>query len=147
MYCPHCGTPATQSLSFCNRCGASLREKGEIKITGAISALLTAITLVALGGLGIMLGGALVLRNGASLGQELIGFFMLFTFLIIAMTEFMLVRNVSKLIGSLENQPKFTPVQQPPLELRPPSVSSMGEPVGSVTENTTRTLGYARREL
>ena len=146
MYCPHCGTPTSQSLSFCNRCGASLREKGETKITGAISALLTAITLVALGGLGIMLGGALVLRNGAGLGHELIGFFMFFTFLIIAMTEFMLVRNVSKLIGSTENQPKFTSAQQPPLELHPPSVSSMGEPLGSVTENTTRTLEYARRE-
>jgi len=146
MYCPHCGTPTTQSLSFCNRCGASLREKGETKITGAISALLTAITLVALGGLGIMLGGALVLRNGAGLGHELIGFFMFFTFLIIAMTEFMLVRNVSKLIGSTENQPKFAPAQQTPLELRPPPVSSMGEPLGSVTENTTRTLEYARRE-
>ena len=146
MYCPHCGTPATQSLSFCNRCGASLKEKVETKITGAISALLTAITLVALGGLGIMLGGALVLRNGAGLGQDLIGFFMLFTFLIIAMTEFMLVRNVSKLIGSTANQQKFTPAQQPPLELRPHSVSSIGEPVGSVTENTTRTLEYLRRE-
>jgi hypothetical protein len=146
MYCAQCGTPTTQSLSFCNRCGASLREKGETKITGAISALVTAITLVALGGLGIMLGGALVLRNGGGLGQELIGFFMLFTFLIIAMTEFMLVRNVSKLIGSTQPEPKPLPVQQPPLELRPPLVTSMGEPIGSVTDSTTRTLEYARRE-
>lgn len=146
MYCPHCGTPTTQSLSFCNRCGASLREKSETKITGPMSAMLTAITLVALGGLGIMLGGALVLHNGAGLGHELVGFFMLFTFLIIAMTEFMLVKNVSRLIGWTGNQPKSTPVQQPPHELRPATVSSMGEPVGSVVENTTRTLEYARRE-
>ena len=146
MYCPHCGTPTTKSLSFCNRCGASLKERGETKITGAISALLTAITLVALGGLGIMLGGILILFKEAGLGEEFVAFFMLFTFLITAMTEFMLIRNVSKLIGSGGTQPKFTPVHQPPLELRPPSVSSLGEPAGSVVENTTRTLEYTRRE-
>jgi len=146
MYCSHCGTPVTSGLSFCNRCGAGLRERGEPKNTGAITALLTAITLLGLGGLGIMLGGALVLRNGAGLGPELIGFFMLFTFLIVSVTEFMLVRNVSRLTGSSERQPKLTPVQQPPLELRSPAASSLGEPMSSVTENTTRTLEYARRE-
>ncbi len=83
MYCSHCGTPVTPGLSFCNRCGGGLREKVETKHTGAITALLTAVTLLGLGGLGIMFGGALVLRNGAGLGPELIGFFMLCTFLII----------------------------------------------------------------
>jgi hypothetical protein len=38
-----------------------------------------------------MLGGSLVLKNEAGLKQELIGVFMLFTFLIVSMTEFMLV--------------------------------------------------------
>jgi hypothetical protein len=28
--------------------------------------------------------------------------------------------------------------------LRPPTTTSFGEPVGSVTDNTTRTLEYAR---
>ncbi len=58
-------------------------------------------------GLGIMLGGALVLRKEAGLGQELIGVFMLFTFLIVGMTEFMLVRNLSKLTGSTERTKYF----------------------------------------
>ena len=84
MYCVNCGTPLTQGLSYCNRCGANLREKSEPS-TGAISAFLTAITLVGIAGLGIMLGGALVLRRGADLSQEMIGFFMLFTFLIVGL--------------------------------------------------------------
>ena len=93
MYCANCGTPRTQGLSYCNRCGIDLRERVETR-TGAISAFLTAITLLGVAGLGIMLGGALVLRTEAGLSQDLIGVFMLFTFLIVVLTEFMLVRNL-----------------------------------------------------
>src|SRR5262249_54860880 len=113
---------------------------------GAITAFLTAITLLGVSGLAIMLAGALVLRRGANLGQDLIGFFMLFTFLIVSITEIMLVRNLSKLSGSNERK-NFLPTP-PPMQhdLRLPQGTPLGEPVGSVTENTTRTLEYARRE-
>ena len=146
MYCVNCGAPRTQGLSYCNRCGADLRERVESSNTGAITAFLTAITLLGLGGLGILLGGALVLRRGALLSQELIGVFMLFTFLIVSMTEIMLVKNLSKLFSSSERKNYF-PVA-PPIQpdLRLPQGTPLGEPVGSVTENTTRTLEYARRE-
>ena len=146
MYCVHCGTPLTQGLSYCNRCGANLRERSETK-TGAIGAFLTAITLLGVIGLGIMLGGALVLRSEVGLSQELIGVFMLFTFLITGVTEFMLVRNLSKLLGSTE---RIKYLQAPPMaaphELRLPQATPFGEPVSSVTDSTTRTLEYARRE-
>ena len=59
MYCAQCGTPLTQGLSYCNRCGTSLRERSTTN-TGAISAFLTAITLIGVGGLGLMFAGALV---------------------------------------------------------------------------------------
>ena len=146
MYCVNCGAPRTQGLSYCNRCGADLRERVESSNTGAITAFLTAITLLGLGGLGILLGGALVLRRGALLSQDLIGVFMLFTFLIVSLTEIMLVKNLSKLFSSSERKNNF-PVG-PPIEhdLRLPQGTPLGEPVGSVTENTTRTLEYARRE-
>lgn len=145
MYCSNCGTPITQGLSYCNRCGSSLRERSEVK-TGAISAFLTAITLIGICGLGIMFAGSLILRRGALLSQEMIGFFMLFTFLIVGMTEIMLIRNLSKLTGTSE--PKKNQLPTPPLQhdLRLPPAMPLGEPVGSVTENTTRTLEYARRE-
>ena len=146
MYCANCGTPNTQSLSYCNRCGADLRERVESTNTKAITAFLSAITLIAVSGLAIMLGGALMLRKGANLSQELIGFFMLFTFLIVSTTEIMLIRNLSKLSGSTERRNSFPappPMQQ---DLRLPQGTPLGEPIGSVTENTTRTLEYARRE-
>lgn len=148
MYCANCGTQLVQGLSYCNRCGFNLKERTESNTgsnTAAISAFLTAVTLIGIAGLGIMLGGALVLRKEAGLSQELIGIFMLFTFLIVSATELMLIRNLSKLTSSKENQMRSLP---PPVyhDLRLPQHSTLGEPVPSVTENTTRTLEYERRE-
>ena len=145
MYCASCGTPLTQGLSYCNRCGANLREHKETN-TGAITAFLTAITLIGVIGLGIMLGGALVLRREAGLGHEMVGFFMFFTFVIVAMTEFMLMRSLSKLTSSTE-ETKYLPAPHvAPHDLRLPQAQPLGEPVPSVTDNTTRTLEYVRRE-
>ena len=144
MYCTNCAAPISPGLSYCNRCGASLREKeivgGSTKT--AIPAFLTAITVIAAIGLGIMLGGAIALRKEAGLPEELIGVFMLFAFLITAVSEVMLIRQLSRLTGSLANQRALPPVQTVPYELR----AAPGEPVPSVTENTTRTLEYAKRE-
>jgi len=146
MYCSNCGTPVTNEVSFCNRCGTGLRERTESTNTGAITAFLTAITVIGIVGLGIMLGGSLVLRKEAGLPVELVGFFMLFTFVIVALIEIMLVRNLSKVTNSSERKQYLPVTQQPPLELRPPTTTNFAEPIGSVTDNTTRTLEYARRD-
>jgi len=114
--------------------------------TKAIAAFLSAITLLGMAGLGVMLAGALILRRGALLSQELIGVFMLFTFLITGMVEVMLVRNLSKLMNDKEKKNYFPAPQPVSHDLRLPQGMPLGEPVGSVTENTTRTLEYARRE-
>ncbi|HKS08106.1 MAG TPA: hypothetical protein VJS13_01070 [Pyrinomonadaceae bacterium] len=144
MYCANCGTQLVAGLSYCNRCGFDLRERVESN-TASITAFLTAITLTGIVGLAIMFAGALVLRRGALLSQELIGFFMLFTFLITGLTEFMLFRNLSRLTAPRESKMRSLP---PPManDLRLPHASHLGEPVPSVTENTTRTLEYLTRE-
>ena len=146
MYCANCGTPRTQGLSYCNRCGTDLRERVETGNTRTITVFLSAMTLIGVCGMFVMLAGALLLRKGANLSQELVGVFMLFTFLIVTITEIMLFRNLSKVSGSTERQkslPASPPTQH---DLRLPQGIPLGEPVGSVTENTTRTLEYARRE-
>ena len=146
MYCAACGTPLTPGLSYCNRCGASLKERSEPKVS-AIPAFLTAITLIAIVGLGIMLGGALTLRRDAGMAQEIVGFFMLFTFIIVVVTEVLLVRQLSRLTGNAEHvvtppAPSFVPA----LEARALPARAPGEPIPSVTENTTRTLEYSRNQ-
>lgn len=147
MYCSACGTPLAPGLSFCNRCGMSLRERHEPKQGGAIAAFLAAITIIGVGGLGIMLGGALTLTKEAQLKEELVGFFMFFTFVIVVLTEILLVRQLSRLTASKQAKAIDAP-QQPflPAELRPALPHSLAEPVASVTENTTRTLKYSRTE-
>jgi len=146
MYCANCGTPRTQGLSYCNRCGADLRERVEASNTKAIAAFLTAMTLIGVSGMAVMLAGALLLRKGAGLSQELIGVFMLFTFLLVSMTELLLFRNLSKLSGSSERKNLFPAPSPTQHDLRLPQGAPLGEPVGSVTENTTRTFDYLPRE-
>jgi len=144
MYCATCGTPLAPGLSYCNRCGVSLKERTEIPSnTKSVAAFLTAITLIGLIGMGIMLGGMVTLSTEAHLSEPLVGFYMLFTFLIVAITEILLVRQLSRLTGSSERIVIELP-QQPvtPSELYGTHPRNLAEQVPSVTENTTRTLGY-----
>jgi predicted nucleic acid-binding Zn ribbon protein len=144
MYCSACGTPLAPGLSFCNRCGMGLKEPQKSN-AGPIIAFLTAITMLGVMGLGIMFGGALTLSKEAHLRDEVIGLFMLFTFLIVAITEIMLLRQLSKFTGNrtpktLEHAPQvnqFRPAETP---------RTLAENLPSVTENTTRTLEYSRNE-
>ncbi|MEP6742218.1 MAG: zinc ribbon domain-containing protein [bacterium] len=149
MFCSTCGTTITPGLSFCNRCGASLKERTEVTVkTGAIVAVLIAITILGLGGLGIMLGGALALKQEANLGEDVVGMFMFFTFFIVCLTEFFLVRQLSRLTGSTEPKRKSLPTPTTmPNELRAAQAQrGLPEAMPSVTENTTRTLEYSRNE-
>jgi hypothetical protein len=145
MYCSSCGAPITQGLSFCNRCGANLKDRSGSQNMGPISAFLTAIVILGVVGLGIMLGGSLVLRKEAGFPFELVAIFMSFVLLIVGTIEFMLIRQLSRLTGAIDDRRYFLPAQ-PLNELSPASVNNPGQPVGSVTDNTTRTLEYARRE-
>ena len=145
MYCANCGAALGPGLSYCNRCGFNLREKSESK-TGVISAFLTAITVLGTVGLAIMLFGAIVLRRKANLDPELIGIFMTFIFLLVGLTEFMLIKSLSKVLDSKDSKEVRSLPGPVTNDLRLPQASSLGEPLPSVTENTTRTLEYARRE-
>jgi len=147
MFCVACGTPLTPGLSYCNRCGTSLKERSTPSNpprTGVIAAFLAAITVIGVSGLGIMLGGTVTLKNEANLPVELIGFFMLFTFITVIVIEILLLRQLSKVTSAPETKaldvaPQFTS----PAQLHSPTPRSLAEPVPSVTENTTRTLQYS----
>ena len=150
MYCATCGTLLTPGLSYCNRCGASLKERSESSHTGSIAAFLAAITLIGLIGMGILLGGMVTLSRDARLSEPFVAFFMLFTFLTVVTTEILLARQLSRIISSGER--KVIDVidlpQQPvmPSEFRAAQPRTLAEPMQSVTENTTRTLDYSRNE-
>jgi hypothetical protein len=90
-----------------------------------------------------MFGGALSFKK-AGFAEDFIGLFIVCMFVLVGFAEFMLVKNLSKLSGAQESKKRsLPPVDQ---DLRLPQASNLGEPVPSVTENTTRTLEYERRK-
>ena len=147
MYCSACGTQIAPGLSYCNRCGMGLKEPAKPKSgAGPIVAFLVAITMIGVMGLGIMLGGALTLAKEANVRDDIVGVFMMFTFLIVLITEIMLVRQLSRFTGSAKT-PKVVE-QQPHVNefLTTQTPRGLPENLPSVTENTTRTLEYSRNE-
>ncbi len=149
MYCSACGSPITPGLSFCNRCGMSLKERStDSRSSFPVVALVFAMVLVAVSAMGLLLGGPIALKREGQFGEELVVLFMFLTFLITAFTEIFLYRQLSRLTA----QPKLPAVQ--PIALPTPATTeyyapqprSLAEPLPSVTENTTRTLEYQRNQ-
>src|SRR5467141_3619079 len=127
MYCSNCGTPVDAGLSFCNRCGTILnKERSRTKETELGGGLIAAVVLVALLGLGIMLGGSIALKKGGEFDKDVIALFMVFSFAIVAFVELFLVRQLSRVLGATSKQdrlespaqPLFQPAQVPASELR-----------------------------
>ena len=146
MYCSGCGSPIAPGLSFCNRCGTSLKERSGSREVGAIGAIVTAMVVVALAAMGLLLGGPIALKREGGFGEELIVLFMFLTFLICAFSEIFLYRQLSRLTNP-KREPMALPAQpMMQAEFRAPQPLSLAEPSASVTENTTRTLEYARDE-
>ena len=146
MYCSACGTPLAAGLSYCNRCGMSLKERSEPTPT-VVGSYLTSITVIGVGGLGLMLGGAIALKNGGHFGEEIVGVFMVMCFFIVALVEFFLCRQLSRISRQVDHQTQLAPpAAAPPIDFRVPQPRGLAEPLQSVTENTTRTLEYSRNE-
>ena len=148
MHCSSCGSPIAPGLSFCNRCGMSLKERTDSKQTSAIAALVTAMTLIAVPGMGLLLGGPIALKREGQFGEELVVLFMFLTFFIVAITEFFLYRQLGRLTSAGEERASLAPPRQSEIltEFRSPQPQRLAEPIPSVTENTTRTLQYSRDE-
>jgi predicted lipid-binding transport protein (Tim44 family) len=129
------------------------KERVESSHAGIITALITGIVMVGLGGLGIMLAGALNLKTYGQLGNDVVAIFMFLTFLIVITVEMFLLRQLSRVLGEASRrnqldqpQPLFQPASASTNELRAAPVRTLPEPIPSVTENTTRTLEHSLRE-
>ncbi|HEV7475592.1 MAG TPA: zinc ribbon domain-containing protein [Pyrinomonadaceae bacterium] len=145
MYCSACGTPLAPGLSYCNRCGMSLKERSEPNTSSLVTPYLVAISIVGIAGLCVVLGGAIALRNGAHFEEDIVGIFMLMSFFLVSLIEFFLCRQLSRILKASQYLTPATPAPMPG-EFRPPQPRALVEPLPSVTENTTRTLEYSRRE-
>lgn len=161
MYCPSCGNAVSESLKYCNRCGASLGAgEGEAGVplaglTGPAWAISLATVFITLGGLAMLFVLALqLIYRGSDLTPA--GGIMTLAFLaVIAAVDWMLIRQLARVIdvyraggGRAAAKPRADAAQGPAelTERQPARLDAPREPLGSVTDQTTRTLEHAPRE-
>jgi uncharacterized paraquat-inducible protein A len=155
MYCPSCGNELTAELVYCNRCGANLRplsnpSETSGKMVGLTWAIATAITLVSLGGFGLIFALAITLINkGVNLSGGGITLIVVFLLVILAIA-WLLTRQLSRVLDLSElmgGAPSARKAQPAALTDKPiPQISSPREPVDSVTDHTTRMFEPVHKE-
>ena len=151
MYCPSCGTEYTIELKYCNRCGANLNTEMAtqpqivpISLTKPAIVLGAILTLLTLGGFGVLISGAVELSRAARLDPDGITGIVITGMLTILITDIFLVRLLTKIINaSLSSGTQTQPRRSN--ALGNPSVAQLPQPpparlqgVPSVTEGTTR---------
>ena len=150
MYCPTCGNEITVELKYCNRCGANLAlpTTSTTMMLAPPKLIFPSIVLgiTILGSLGIIFGAA---TEFAKLGVH--PFAIVWMVLFSAATLFgcvgLLIRFLTKMMTMGREITAPQPQSRPTFTDRPtmPHLPRM-EPVGSVTENTTRTFAPVYRE-
>lgn len=153
MYCPSCGTEVTSGLNFCNRCGANLSQASNLPEQPVRYVSLTgptiAIALMVVIGLGITFASVSGLARD-NIHPVALTWMVIAGLAMITGVAALIIRQWSNLAGVVkpkeQSHPRkksadkeFVPAQLPPLR---------SEPIGSVTENTTRTFepAYIERE-
>lgn len=143
MYCSTCGSLMNAELNYCKNCGTKLaKEKDKDSTKSILDNLLTTLFLVVMFGLGILVGlVAVLLGNGVN--HETVAIIAVCYLVAVFGICFMLLSQVPKLINAKLNPKRETPESYQPPQLFAKTTAQLEqhrEPVGSVTENTTRTF-------
>ncbi len=151
MYCPSCGTEYTIELKYCNRCGANLdtglstlAQIVPVSLTKPTLVLGAVITILTLGGFGMLMTAAIELSRAARLDPEGITGIVIMGMLTILTTDIFLVRLLTKIINASLSSGSFAQPRQSKKSAnrsvvqlpQPPTARLRGVP--SVTEGTTR---------
>jgi hypothetical protein len=144
VYCSSCGVDSVEGLRYCKRCGANLTNAAGSSPPANIPVALTITFLIVIGGvfcvgLGLPLAAAHDMKSICFSTSEMMILFMAdfgLTLAIVAMLVWLFLRLIK--------QPHQTDpvrwVELPPGEPARPQIASPPQSIGSVTENTTRTL-------
>jgi len=150
MFCPSCGVEYTVELKYCNRCGANLNTLVTpqpapvvVNVTKPILIISLLLSLITLGGMGALVGGATALAPIVHNNDPLIAM-MLMGMITILVVDVSVIRLLSKIITSAlssASPPQLAPPfmsHQPIAQLQSPSTTERLQGAPSVTENTTR---------
>jgi len=151
MYCPSCGTEYTIELKYCNRCGANLdtalatqSQIVPVSVTKPAIVLGAIITMVTLGGFGMLMSAAIELARTARLDPDSITAIIIVGMLTILTTDIFLVRLLSRIInaslspGSFSQPRRSKKIAIPSVVQHPQPPTARLQEVPSVTEGTTR---------
>ena len=162
MYCQTCAAEIQPGLNYCNRCGAQVyaalapRElpptPAPVDLTSPTRWLAATICLTLFIGFGMLLLTLIALANMGIHGEPLVAITVL-GFFAIFVTEFMLIRMMSRLLMAAKDEGRvFGSKRAGKKELRPPAPQGFiqppayTDPLGSVTEHTTRTFSPTYKE-
>jgi hypothetical protein len=144
MYCSSCGSAVPTGLSYCNRCGADLRQKeNEVTTRSGPSpdSLVWGIVGVTTVGFGAVLALMVVMKEVVHFSEGLINMFTLLTFLSFLFVDllfaFLLLRSKKISQGSADIVHLKEAIRA---ELQAAQTAGLAEPVPSITDHTTRTL-------
>src|SRR6185295_15578225 len=106
MFCPSCGAECTINLNYCNRCGANLsvlltppQQMVQVNLTKPALLIGVILTVLTLGGFGLLIGGARALASVVS-GSDPLMAMILFRMITILVVDIFLVRQLTKLINA-----------------------------------------------
>jgi hypothetical protein len=149
LFCSTCGVDSVEGLKYCKRCGANLTAALGASPLPKIPAALVITFLIVIGGvfcvgLGMPMAAAQDMKNvGFSTSEMMIIFMAAFglTLAIVAMLVWLFLRLIKQ-----SHQTDPVRVVELPGEPARPQIAAPPQSVGSVTENTTRTLAQKTYE-
>ncbi len=147
MYCATCGNLIDENLNYCNRCGnrvakdeLAIRNEATVSVIKSLSVATGVVGFVGLGGL----IGLIAILIGNHVVPELITILCLLFAATAFGICFMLTRQISRLSGITLPAKENTKQKPAPEQLNATATGQIEAPresfIGSVTENTTRTL-------
>ena len=143
MYCQSCGVAISQSMRFCNRCGSSVltpTDAAEVrKSEKRLDDYLDGLFWITAFGVGLTAGGMALLKRVGLSENFVIAFVILssIAFLINFCLSLWIVIGIVRKSKTLMAIPEAHANTN---ELEPAKATPLLEPVGSVTENTTRSF-------
>jgi len=142
MYCSSCGVAVTPNLTYCNHCGAKLGsdtasvKTTELRAEWAMMSSMAALFVCGLVAISILLGvmkAVLKFQDGPILAFGFLSFLILIGLEAVYVTRLFRVRRDVQKTTDTPSLDRHTTKE---LEAR----ARLSEPMGSVTDHTTRTL-------
>jgi hypothetical protein len=155
MYCSACGKSVIAGLSYCNHCGYQLAgtkkpEPGTMS-EASFNFLIAALLGLPIAGIGVIIGLLSVMKKELGMGDNVVTVIALLAFFLLTVSELGLLKLLlsstrAKKVSAKEMAETQRFADNPARSLNEAQPFDAVHPVGSVTENTTRSFEPAYRD-